>query len=218
MVERDLSLLPFQDIAITSSALDTYRPYLEEEAKKRDIPLLFTSNLPLSSYPEGKILNLFYSLHKTHWGVKDFKRLVSDPSFPFLNRELLLLSLHIGIDMKLEGGGYKNWMRAFDIAAKNPKKYKNALEAKELFKSLYSSISLIVKAKKSIDTDNRIRDFRDRFLIEGQWDEKNNRILGTCLEILEGLKELEEEDLYSIYLSILKDTTYVENNGIENGV
>lgn len=218
MVERDLESFPPSDIAITSSSLDTYRPYLEEEAKKRDIPLLFTSNLPLSSYREGKLLKLFFSLDKSHWGLKEFKKLVSDPSFPFKDRESLLLALRIGIDMKLDGGGYKNWMRAFDLAIKNNNKFQGASEAKALFQALYSSISLIVKAKKSLDTENRIRDFRDRFLQEGVWDEKNNRILGTALETLEGLKELEDENLYQIFLSVLKDTNYVENNGDENGV
>ena len=219
MVERDLSTYAPEDIAITSSSLETYRPYLEEEAKKRDIPLLFTSNLPLTSYPEGKILKLFYSLHKNRWALEDYKKLVSDPSFPFKDRELLLAALHIGVDMKLDGGGYKNWMRAFDIAdEKYNNRYKKIKEAKALFDSLYRSISLIVKSKKSLDTENRIRDFRDRFLIEGEWNEKNNRILGTALEILEGLKELEDQDLYRIFLSILKDTTYVTNNGDENGV
>ena len=219
MVERDLSTYAPEDIAITSSSLETYRPYLEEEAKKRDIPLLFTSNLPLTSYPEGKLLKLFYSLDKNRWGVDEYKKLVSDPSFPFKDRDLLLTALHIGVDMKLVGGGYKYWMRAFDIADKEySSKYKNIKEAKSLFDSLYKAISLIVKSKKSLDTENRIRDFRNRFLIEGEWDEKNNRILGTALEILEGLKELEDVELYRIFLSILKDTTYVTNNGDENGV
>ena len=219
MVERDLEKYPPEDIAVTSSSLETYRPYLEEEAKKRDIPLLFTSNLPLTSYPEGKLLKLFYSLDKNRWGLNEFKKLVSDPSFPFKDREILFTALRVGVDMKLDGGGYKYWMRAFDIAEEeNNRKYKNIKEAKALFSSIYRSISLIVKAKKSLDTENRIRDFRDRFLLEGEWDEKNNRILGTALEILEGLKELEDENLYRIFLSILKDTTYVTNNGDENGV
>ena len=124
MIERDLENYAPSEIAITSSSLDTYRPYLEEEAKKRDIPLLFTSNLPLTSYPEGKLLRLFSSIERSHWGLKDFKKLVSDPSFPFKDRELLLLAMHIGIDMKMYGGGYKNWMRVFDIAIGKKEKYK----------------------------------------------------------------------------------------------
>lgn len=218
MIEKDLKSFMPQDIAITSSSLETYRPYLEEEAKKRDIPLLFTSNLPLTSYPEGKLLKLFDSITKSNWGLKDYKKLVSDPSFPFKDKDLLLLALHIGIDMKMDGGGYKNWMRAFDIAANDERNYEKAKEAKALFDSLYKSISLITKAKSSIDAENRIRAFRDKFFIENEWNEKDDRIFGTALEILEGLKEVEDDNLYSIFLSILKDTTYVENNGDENGI
>ena len=217
-IERDTLSYSYDEIAITSSSLDTYRPYLEEEAKKRDIPLLFTSKLPLTSYPEGKFLKLLYSLDKSHWGFKDFKKLFSDPSFPFKDRESLLLALRIGIDMKMDGGGYKNWMKAFDIAIRNKRRYEGAEKAKELFISLYKAISLIVKAKKSLDTENRIREFRDTFFLEGEWNEKDDRIFGTALEILEGLKELEDENLYQIFLSILKDTTYVENRGDEKGI
>lgn len=210
-IEKDLKEYSPEEIAITSSSLDTYRPYMEEEAKKRDIPLLFTSSLPLSSYPEGKILSLFMELDRNNWNLETYKRLVSDPSFPFKERETLIQILHFGIDMKLEGGGFSNWISAFN-REKDNKKYGDINKAKELFISLHKSINSIVKASKSLDTEFRIRNFRSIFLSEGEWNEKDDRILGSIFEILEGLKELEDKEIYKIFLSILKDTFYVENS------
>ena len=91
--------------------------------------------------------------------------------------------------MKMEGGGYRKWMNAFDTAIKNEKKYKCAKEAKYLFSSIYIAVEMIVKAKNSLDAERRIREFRDTFLLEGVWDEKSDRILGSILEILEEMKE-----------------------------
>ena len=78
MIEKDLLSEDPDDIAITSSSLDTYRPYMEEEAKKRDIPLIFTSFSPLSSYPEGKILEAMYGAVKTNWSLQEVKNLILD--------------------------------------------------------------------------------------------------------------------------------------------
>ena len=210
MIEKDLLSEDPDDIAITSSSLDTYRPYMEEEAKKRDIPLIFTSFSPLSSYPEGKILEAMYEAVKTNWSLEEVKNLILDPSFPFKDRNLLVAIIRIGVDMKMEGGGYRKWMKAFDTAINNEKKYKCAKEAKDLFSSIYIAVEMIVKAKNSLDAERRIREFRDTFLLEGVWDEKSDRILGSILEILEEMKEMEDSNTFRVFLSILRDTSYVE--------
>ncbi|MBS7379374.1 MAG: PD-(D/E)XK nuclease family protein, partial [Sphaerochaetaceae bacterium] len=140
------------------------------------------------------------------------------PSFPFKDRNLLVAIIRIGVDMKMEGGGYRKWMNAFDTAINNEKIYKNAKKAKDLFSSIYKAVEMIVKAKNSLDAERRIREFRDTFLLEGVWDEKSDRILGSILEILEEMKEMEDSNTFRIFLSILRDTSYVEKTEGIKGV
>ncbi|MGN1163317.1 MAG: PD-(D/E)XK nuclease family protein [Candidatus Ornithospirochaeta sp.] len=215
-IEKDLETFPPDEIAITSSSLETYRPYLEEEAKKRDIPLAFTSRSSLSSYPEGRIMKTMYSLVLQRWTLQSVKALFMDPSFPFKDRDLLLSIVRIGIDQKCADGGYERWMRAFDRAKNDD--CTNKEEAKELFSSIYRDTELIVKAKNPQDTSLRFRAFRDKYFEENEWNENEDKILGSMLEVLSLMGNGEDTDTFRIFLSILDDTSYVERTETEGKV
>ena len=217
-IERDLETTSPDDIAITSSNLDLYRPYLEEEAAKRDIPLAFTSRSSLSSYPEGRIMKAMNSLIQERWTLSRVKSFFMDPSFPFRDRDLLLTAVRIGIDMKCSDGGYERWMKAFDRAQSDKEKYPAAKEAKELFSSIYRDVEKIVKAKKAEDTSLRFRAFRDSYLEKGKWDEREDRILGSILEVLSRMGNEEDSDTFTVFLSILDDTSYVEKSDTDGKV
>ena len=205
-IEEDRKKYRDDEIAISSSSLSTYRPYLESEAKKRDITLVFTSARPLSEYPEGRFLHQIYSTVMSSWSFDETKKLILSPQFPFKDREMMISILRHGVDRKMEDKGIRSWLRVLSA------------EEREFFKSLSSAVDGIVKSRRSSLTVALIQKFRDTFFEEGEWNEKDDRVFGSALEILEGMGEEEISDLYKLFLSLLDETQYVERSDEEKGI
>ncbi len=205
-IEEDRKIYRDDEIAISSSSLSTYRPYLESEAKKRDIPLVFTSAKPLSEYPEGRFLHQIYSTVMSSWSFDETKKLILSPQFPFKDREMMISILRHGVDRKMEDKGIRSWLRVLSP------------EEREFFKSLSSAVDGIVKSRRSSLTVALIQKFRDTFFEEGEWNEKDDRVFGSALEILEGMEDEEMNDLYKLFLSLLDETQYVEKSEEEKGI
>ncbi len=205
-IEEDRRNYRDDEIAITSSSLSTYRPYLESEARKRDIPLVFTSARALSDYPEGRFLHQLYSTVMSSWSFDETKKLILSPQFPFRDREMMISILRHGVDRKMEDKGIRSWLRVLSP------------EEKEFFKSLSSAADRIVKSRRSSLTTALIQNFRDTFFEEGEWNEKDDRVFGSALEMLGSMGDDEISDLYRLFLSLLDETQYVEKSEEEKGI
>ena len=205
-IERDREKYSDDEIAITSSSLSTYRPYLESEAKLRDIPLVFTSSEMLSSYPEGRLMRQLYSLYTSSWAFEEMKKLLLDPIYPFRDREKFISILRRAVDNRIEDKGIKSWISLLEG------------EEKTLLLSLIKAVERIVKSSNSRMTLLSIKEFRDTYFVEGKWNEQEDRVFGSVLEILLSIDESEISDLLPLFLSLLDETPYVEKSENERGI
>ncbi len=205
-IEKDRERYNDDEIAITSSSLSTYRPYLESEAKIRDIPLVFTSAEMLSCYPEGRLMHQLYALYTSSWAFEEMKKLLLDPVYPFKDREKFISILRHAVDKRIEGKGIKSWMSVLES------------EEKSLMLSLIQSVQRVVKSSKSRMTLLSIKEFRDTYFMEGKWNEEEDRVFGSILNLLESMGDDEISGLFSLFLSLLDETAYVERTENKAGI
>ena len=205
-IEKDREQYPDYAIAITSSSLSTYRPYLESEATKRDIPLVFTSSRPLSDYPEGRFIKELYETYSSNWAFEDTKKLLLNPLYPFKDRESYINIMRKAVDGRMEDKGIRSWMSVLDGEEKN------------LFLELYDKTSQIMKSRKGRETLQYIKEFRDRFFTPGEWDEENDRVFGSILELLITIGDEGTDDIFRLFVSLVGETQYVERTENEKGI
>lgn len=205
-IEKDRLTHPDYEIALTSSSLDTYKPYLISEAAKRDIPLVFTSSEKLSSYNEGRLMRNLYDTYNSNWSFEEVKALLLDPAFPFKDRDTYIRIIRKAIDRKMADRGLWSWERILDD------------EEKTLFTALSKNISDIVKSTKPSLTLIHIKAFRDRFFTPGEWDEESNRVFGSVLELLDDIPDENTPGLFRLFISLIEETDYVENRDDEDGI
>ena len=205
-IEKDREKYSDSDISITSSSLSSYKPYLISEAKKRDIPLVFTSSEALSSYPEGKLVRAMYNTVKSNWDIEETKRLLLNPVFPFKDRESLVSIVRKAIDNKLESHSSKDWLKILSG------------EERELFYSVSKTINEIVRSNNSQITLEKLKFFRDTFFSSGEWNEEEDLVFGTVLDILRDISPSLEEDTFRFFLSLIEETPYVEKSDKKSGI
>ena len=205
-IENDRKIYRDDEIAVTSSSLDSYRPYLESEAKKRDIPLVFTSSRPLSDYPEGRFLHQVYSTVVSNWSFDETKKLLVNPQFPFREKERLVSIIRMAVEKKMEDRGLSSWLRVLGS------------DDRDFFKALTATATGIVKSRKPALVIKHIQEFRDTYFEVGVWTEEEDRVFGSTIEILDGMGDEEIPDLYKLFLSLVDETQYVERTDEENGI
>lgn len=205
-IKEDRKKYRDDEIALSSSSIDSYRPYLESEAKKRDIPLVFTSSRPLSSYSEGMFLHQVYSTVTSGWTFKETKKLLLDPRYPYRDRDMNIRIIRLGVEKKMEDGGRECWMRILDG------------EEREFFRKASESAEGIVKSTRSSLIVKHIQEFRDNFFEDGEWNEEDDRVFGSALDILRETGDEEIPHLYSLFLSLVDETGYVERSDSESGI
>lgn len=205
-IYKDLETCSYSDIAITSSSLNTYRPFLERESKLKDIPLLFTSTTPLSSYSESRFFSSLYNWYNSDYSLKETKELFLDPTYPFKDREQLRDIISRAIERRiLKDGGIENWKEVL----------KNE-QFSYLEKLINATKKIIVSTRPNVMI-NAINDFRDNFF-DSSWDRNTNKIFGTLVDILEKMGKEEIKDSFLVFLSLIEQSSYVEKTENKEGI
>lgn len=205
-IYKDLETCSYSDIAITSSSLSTYRPFLERESKLKDIPLLFTSTTPLSSYSESRFFSSLYNWYNSDYSLKETKELFLDPTYPFKDRQQLRDIISRAIEKRiLKDGGIENW--------------KEVLKSEQFFylEKLINATKKIITSTRANVMINAINDFRDSFF-DSSWDKNINKIFGTLIDILEKMGKEEIKDCFLLFLSLIEQSSYVEKTENKEGI
>lgn len=106
----------------------------------------------------------------------------------------------------MEDRGRKSWMRVLDG------------DERELFKEIADKAESIVKSTRSSLTLKHIQEFRDTFFEDGEWNEEDDRVFGSALEILSSMGDEEIPGLFRLFLSLIDETAYVERSDDEKGI
>ena len=213
------------DIAITCSDYDAYKPYLDQEAQKRDITLTFNNAKPISSYTPGAFFCALERVKAENYSFKSMKALLLDLRFPYKNRELLVSIIQKAVDCKCQDGPLSNWIAKF-------KKLGASAEAERL-EQIETGIKAVVDCKDPLQLRENVMILVKDLFGEDEWTKRpdendslkaqNARIFGSCARELDnlsahakGLDVSGDISLFSLFVDILRDKVYRPNTGKNN--
>lgn len=216
------------DIAITCANLNAYRPFLEDEAKKLDLKLRFTSERPMTHTPQGQFFLALDKIRKENFSFDSINNLLLNPVFPF-DREYVTVNRRIidyAVDTKMINGPAENWLLHIRAAGdpdirpefgkKDVPKFKNADADAEYFAELAGMISGIINAKtaQEIITNTNIfieKYFSSSVCINKEENRNNNVMWAKCTALLLNLQFYsEDENLWNLFMDNLEDASYID--------
>ncbi len=216
------------DIAITCADYDAYKPYLDQEAQKRDITLTFNNAKPISSYTPGAFFCALERVKAENYSFSSMKDLLLDLRFPYKNRELLVSIIQKAVDCKCKDGPLSNWITKFNKIKKVPA----TAEAQRLAE-IETGIKSVVDCKDPLQLKENVMILVKDLFGEDEWTKRpeendglkamNARIFGSCERELDNLSvhanavELGPDgDLFGLFVDILRDKSYRPNTGKNN--
>lgn len=206
---------PLSDFAITCGELDSYRPYLEREARRRDIELRFLSSKRLSDYAPGQFFIALKHLKDSNYSLGAMKNLILDPKFPFQDRETMAQIIAQAIEMKIQEGSLELWKTKLSKC-----KDKNVYE---VFNSLSDAIIAIVNCTDPEKLRENVMVFIKTFFGEQSWTDMHSsqeaKVFGSCEKELNTLYihakafGIEQKgDLFDLFVDIICDKRYQPND------
>lgn len=216
---------PPNDIAISCADFDAYKPYLNQEAQKRDITLTFNNALPLSTYTPGAFFCALLRVKGENYSFNSMKALLLDLQYPYKDRETLVSIIQKAVDCKCKDGPLSNWVNKF--------KKLGALKEAQRLSEIDTAIRAVVDCKDPLKLKENVMILIKDLFGENSWTNKeeqndslkaeNARIFGSCERELDNLSShASEVDLdasgsfFSLFTDILRDNTYRPNTGRDN--
>ncbi len=223
------------EIAITCSDFDAYKPYLETEARMRDITLTFNSAMPLTSYTPGAFFLALRRVKEENYSFRSMKALLLDLRFPYKDRDILVSIIRNAVDCRCKDGPLENWIRKIKKLCNKDHEHTALAEAERL-EEIDSAISNVVDCKDPGKLKGSIISLVSSMFEKGEWIQEkecddaekpedikveNERIFGMCLNELDNLSSHAGTvtfdgcgNLFDLFVDILEDKTYVPDTGM----
>ncbi|HDQ14002.1 MAG TPA: PD-(D/E)XK nuclease family protein [Sediminispirochaeta sp.] len=178
-------------IALSLPDYEAWRPYLEEEARIRDIPLDFRAGRVLGDYPAGRLFQKVADLVSSGFALEELKALVLDPGYPWKREDELRELLRFALDhFYVRNWGGTSGGRRNEL----PRKLRNAGrdELAKLSEQLRRQGEKMVSAETARELSKEVHGFLHGFFDPQSWDPESERVLQYCLMVLRELVEAEE--------------------------
>ena len=206
-----------EEIALSSSALNRLKPYIELEARLFDIPLAFVQGKTIGDTLPGKFLLNLLALYENDYAISDMKAFFLNPSMPFIHKEDIRIFMEKAVQASIESAdktspdryaklildgefSYKAFRRCLD----NLSKAKDAEKCQSYFQQL---LTLLFDKERFVDTaeDNNVFGFvQDKFKAFLSFVQKSNE---------RGYKI--DKPLFSIFVSLIKNSNYVDKDKVQ---
>ena len=213
------------DIAVSCPNVDAYRPYLEQEASKRDVKLTFAGAKPLTQYIPGRFFKALLRVRDENYSMDSMKALLLDPCFPYKDRESIVGIIEKSIECKVQDGPLSKWIGKLKALGED------ALALR--LSAIGEGISAVVDCKDASMLHENVMVLVKDLFGEDAWtreysnddslEYENARVFGSCvaelgtLSIHAGLLDTgRTPDLFSLFVDILNDKKYAPNTGKDN--
>ena len=158
------------DIAITCADYDAYKPYLEQEAFKRDIHLSFNKVMPVSSYAPGAFFRALERVIEENYSFRSMKALLLDLRFPYKGRDLLAGIIEKAVKCKCKDGPLENWINKFWKLCNRDGKHIAVEEARRL-DEIRKSIQRVAECDDPSELKRNIIILVKDIFDDGEWTE-----------------------------------------------
>ena len=198
------------DIILSTPDVERLRGYLELEAARRDIPLSFENDGPVSRTKVGRFLTSIAQLERTRYDFPVMERLLLDSSLPYteeiatMNRALVKAMCAAGLVDD----------SAHDLASRLPRKEGDHL------RRIQKHVAAIVSARRSGRLMSSLQGLATYLFGERQFrdDESDSEVYSFIMDAFSsfsGIVDLFEDGvdgLFSLFVDTLSRTEYVSQH------
>ena len=196
---HDEKQVPWTDIALNVPDIETYAPYIKREFSKYCVPCQLRSGKPLTRNSAGSIFKQFSEAYNEQFSYTTIRALVQNEYIPWKEsfkalRENLVREgneLRCLCAYKEDGIQKDSWLESLS----------NELSLR-FYKNLTESIRAICAAATFENIYKAWGDFKRTFLEADDFSDEANRILGRCISELNDLRDLENNYIIPIGLSV----------------
>lgn len=195
-----------QDILVTCMKLDSIRPYLEREARRKDIPISILENLKLTAYSAGKFFFDLKNVLNEDFSLASMENLFLCEAYPWKDGAGLRRMIKDGI-------------LALVVCGKNEWESKLNGESLVIFRSASNLIEAFGRSRTADEIRRAFNAFQDEMFVPQSFlgeSELSRAVYSYCVRQLKTLEtamqvcNLEKMDgLYGIFVGILSETPYV---------
>lgn len=203
-------------VVITCASLESWRPYLEEEARLRAIPLtIYQGRSPLN-YRGGALFRNIRQVYEHEFSLDAVKAFVLDPGFPWsqlpLQQTVIRTAIKLSIDIGSVRGGTDRWEQKLIGSQQR--------ELKLWYHTFKHIIIGIAQAKTPDDLRKGINAFQDEFFLSGGMRQIGDALAADvytfCIDRIEAVEQAYESagmsgnlPIFDVYMSDLEQIEYI---------
>ncbi len=179
-----------EEILISLPAYDAWKPFLEEAAVLRAIPLQFRSGSPLTDFPVGRLFRALQELEAGGFSHSAIKDLFLNPVYPWRRREMWREIVFFAIEHSCLRS-YREGGRPVDPLAKKLRRNGERRTA-AFYESFLADLGTLLHSKSLGELNGRIVGFLTSYFDDELWGPEERRVLQYALLQLRDLAEAEE--------------------------
>ena len=217
------------EISLNVPDLETYRPYLERELTKYEVPFVIKAGYPLIQNTAGKIFKEIQDCFTSNYSYDSIRSLILDEYIPWKTnfkeaRENLIeagnkLRCICGFNENINGK--QTFFDSWETALRQTSSTNN--RELELYKDLKHEINAICRSKSFSDIQIAWSGFKKTYLNEDDFSKEADAILGRCITELNALSEIEKtycnsgsnlyiSNHYNFFINQISKKTYTPQN------
>ncbi|TVR93983.1 MAG: PD-(D/E)XK nuclease family protein [Spirochaetaceae bacterium] len=200
------------EIMLTIGNPDSIRPFLESEARLREIPLQFRGGAPLTDSIGAGIFPRLLEAAEGGYTVAALAALIRNPAVPWRNPQEMYSMLDGMVEHGAEGRATEVRTRLKTVAKHNPRNGAALLGAFERFSRPLEAMG---RAGSFRTLQTAVMEFGRELLDSGAWDTESERVYERALVLLQELvgaaEYIGEHKLHAarIWVSLLRKESYV---------
>ncbi len=200
------------EIMLTVGNADSIRPFLESEARLREIPLQFRGGSPLTDSIGAGIFPRLLEAAEGGYTVTALAALIRNPAVPWRNPEEMFTMLDGMVEHGAEGRATEVRTRLKAVARHHPRTGAALLRTFERFSR---PLEAIARAGSFRALQTAVMEFGRELLDSSAWDTESERVYERALVLLQELvgaaEYIGEHKLHAarIWVSLLRKESYV---------
>jgi hypothetical protein len=219
-----------QDAAVTVAGLSGNEDMVRRGFSAYHLSVDVHSGKKLSEYPAGRFFTAIHETAQSRFSFASLKYLLLSKTFPWKNGSLIAKLLDFGLRHCCirgfeKGDGYEEiWASTFDHLEEELTDYSVGYkkDVHNFYNDLKNNINAIVEAKTFNGLEKAVHKFEDKYFetdkITHDVDEVFSRIMALMhdLSLLEEKLDFKTENVFSVFLACMAQTSYLAQSGKNN--
>lgn len=204
-------------IAVTIPGVEEIAETLEQESRRREVPLIVRSGAALADYPAGRLFAGIAACRRSRFSLDSVKEFLLDRGIPFRNRRAHELLVRFGAETGCLANGRRDlWATAFRSKSNRLLSSVVAEERdglSEEYRRFSRAVAAIADAPSFSEIKRLLYAFLRAFIATDEWDGTNERVFQRSIELLDELDDAaaghDVPQPFALFVRMLGESTYV---------